>query len=72
MQEECLQELYDIAWQSEEEGTEAEEGPSNIEADTTTTTTVADTTTTTTVADTTTTTTVLDNPAFEILENILK
>ena len=38
---------------------ETEEAPSNIEADTTTTTTVADTTTTTSV---------LDNPAFEILD----
>ena len=37
---------------------ETEEAPSNIEADTTTTTTVVDTTTTTSV---------LDNPAFEIL-----
>jgi len=55
LQEECL----DIVWQSVEVVEETEEAPSNIEADTTTTTTVADTTTTTTV---------LDKPAFEILD----
>ena len=52
----------------QEASSEAEEAPSNIEADTTTTTAVADTTTTTTVADTTTTTVVLDKSAFEILD----
>ena len=55
LQEECL----DIVWQSVEVVEETEEAPSNIEADTTTTTTVADTTTTTVV---------LDKPAFEILD----
>ena len=55
LQEECL----DIVWQSVEESSGAEEAPSNIEADTTTTTTVADTTTTTVV---------LDKSAFEILD----
>ena len=55
LQEECL----DIVWQSVEVVEETEEAPSNIEADTTTITTVADTTTTTVV---------LDKPAFEILD----
>ena len=55
LQEECL----DIVWQSVEVVEETEEAPSNIEADTTTTTTVADTTTTTVV---------LDKSAFEILD----